>query len=86
MPEYEPVLSVPALRVLARLPAGRADRLVDLLAKLPLSVERNARPFGHDAEGRPLHLVVLENRIAVTFWIDHAVCQYRVVRLEIIRR
>ena len=86
MPAYEPVLSVPALRALARLPAGRADRLVDLLAKLPLFVEREARSCGRDAEGRPLHYVMLENRIGVTFWIDHAVCQYRVVRLEIIRR
>ncbi len=86
MPDYETVLSVPALRLLARLPTGRADRLVDLLTKLPLFVEREARPCGRDAEGRPLHYVVLENRIAVTFWIDHAVCQYRIVRLEIIRR
>jgi hypothetical protein len=86
MPEYEPVLSVPALRVLARLPVGRADRLVDLLARLPLFVEQEAKPVARDAEGRPLHYVVLENRIGVTFWIDHAVCQYRVLQLEIIRR
>ena len=86
MSVYEPVLGVPALRTLARLPGRQSDRLVDLLTKLPLFVERDARPIGKDSEGRPLHHVLIENRVAVTFWIDHAVCQYRVVRLEILRR
>ncbi len=85
MRAYEPVACVPVLRLLARMRRSRAERVIEVLTKLPLSVEAEARSVGEDAEGRPLRHVVID-RVGITFWVDHAVCQFRIVQLEIPKR
>ena len=85
MRAYEPVACVPVLRMLARMPRRRAERLIEVITSLPLSAETDARSAGRDAEGRPLRHIVID-RVGITFWIDHAVCQYRIVQLEVFRR
>ena len=85
MRAYEPVACVPVLRMLARMPRRRAERLIEIIISLPRFAETDARSVGRDAEGRPLRYIVID-RVGITFWVDHAVCQYRIVQLEISRR
>lgn len=86
MTDYEPVLSMSAMRVIARLPLRRADAVLDLLAVLPLQLGAESQPTAEDAVGRPLHRVILENKVGVVFWIDHGARQFRIVSLELRRR
>ena len=78
---YQPVLAVPALRVVARLSPKRADKLVDTLCKLTIVAETQSVPKGQDATGRPIRFVVVDN-VGITFWVDHAVGHLLILKLE----
>ena len=78
---YQPVLTVPALRVVARLSPKRADKLVDTLCKLTILSESESALRGYDIVGRPIRFIVVDN-VGITFWVDHAVCHLMILKLE----
>ncbi|MFA6288412.1 MAG: hypothetical protein WC661_13600 [Opitutaceae bacterium] len=78
---YQPVLTVPALRVVARLSPKRADKLVDTLCKLTIVAESESVLRGYDITGRPIRFIVLDH-VGITFWVDHAVGHLLILKLE----
>jgi hypothetical protein len=78
---YRLVYDGAAEEVLAGLPAEEARALREFLRGLADHPFRTPAQHVRDAAGR-LNAVDFFDRVVVTYWADHAVCELRVAALE----
>ncbi len=81
MPPYDLVLSEGAARFLAQASRGPQRRLGVILDEVKAAPFRPGDLQERDTHGRVCEILVAGDWL-VTFWVDHAVREIRVVRLE----
>lgn len=78
---YEFVLAGPAARALLGQSAGVRRRTLDCLESLASDPFRVPDLTETSPSGRS-YFIVVERDIIVSYWVDHAVCELRVIELE----
>jgi hypothetical protein len=81
MPNYRFSLTQEAAEWFAGAPAKMRRRALDLFRRLAAFPERQEDARIADDEGQPV-LLVHESGLLITYWVDHAVCEVRIVEIE----
>lgn len=80
---YSAELSAEVGRFISSLPKRQRNSVFDLLDKIAASPHGISDYQCYDGKGRLLETVSVD-RYLITFWLDHAVKELRVVEVEII--